>query len=250
MRVAIILFCIAFGTAYAGISNQQPTHLHVQARSAAKHVTSKKYGSISESSSSSSSSLSSSESVAAAADKELPIKHITQLVIRNPKPAKKTHSKTSKNLKRGRRGLPGKKGKRGKKGKKGEKGDPGESAIGAFSSAIANNQANLAAGEMVKSFTQTNTKDVSYNPSTGQFTAEVGPGHYEIHYGANWSGNGVIALYVNGVEIPSTANLTWARETIIINATDVKPTFTLGNSGGAKGPITYSSAFLTIKKVQ
>ncbi|MBS0635376.1 MAG: hypothetical protein JSR37_07940 [Verrucomicrobia bacterium] len=251
MKIATILFCLAVTTAHAGISNQQPTHVHIKAKSAAKHVSSKKFSSVSsEDSSSSSSSSSSSASISAqpsiAPEPVKPAPTITQLVIKNARPAKKSHSTQSKNMKRGRRGPQGKKGKRGKRGKKGCPGQPG---ISALSSATTTTSATLAAGELIKNFTVTAANSITYTSSTGIFSSESGPGLYEINYGANWIGSGVITLLVDGVAQPSTASSTWARESLIVTSTAQSPTFALGNSATATDPVTYTNAFITIKKI-
>lgn len=188
------------------------------------------------------------------------------LIIKKGRRSKKATA--TGNPKRGKRGRPGKDGPRGKKGKKGskgakgDKGDPGTNGITGFISAIsvgANSAAPIAVGSTVKSFTVTNNSSITYDPATGIFTSTAGPGHYEIHYGASWNGQSAIALRVDGNEVNPYIDLntpaSWARESIIIYTKEQTPTFALANAKLSATPMmlthpgTYSSAFITIKKI-
>ena len=196
----------------------------------------------------------------------------TSLVIKKMHPTKKARGKAK--LQRGRRGRAGKEGKRGKKGKKGskgskgDKGDPGAACTcnntTAFMSAVCVGTTSAAftvgVGETVKTFQVINNSDISYNPTTGLFTSTAGPGYYEIHFGASWNGQCAVVLKVDGSDINPFIDLstpaTWARESIIIHTNELSPTFALSNAKSSAtsmvlaGKGSYSSAFITIKKIQ
>ncbi len=192
---------------------------------------------------------------------------------KNSQKAKKAKGDKKKNRgKRGKAGKPGKRGRRGKmgppgpRGEKGEKGDPGQgNGAQGFISALtvgfgggANNT--IVMGENIRGFQIVNNNNIAYNPVSGIFTSNAGPGYYEIHYGASWNAaQAALVLRVDGVEVnpyfdPSSQNY-WARESIIVSSTSQTPTFSLGNAKQANAPMAlaskgaYASAFITIKKL-
>ncbi len=195
---------------------------------------------------------------------------------KNPSSVKKTKAKKTNNRgKRGKQGKIGKRGRRGKKGEPGEKGEKGEkgdpcvcNGASGFISALSvgfsgGATITIAKGENIRGFNVVNNSGISYNPVTGIFVSDAGPGFYEIHYGASWNsatgGQTALVLRVDGQEvnpyIDPKSQTDWARESIIVSSTSQNPTFALGNALGSSSPMiltskgSYSSAFITIRKL-
>jgi hypothetical protein len=113
----------------------------------------------------------------------------------------------------------------------------------------------------ILSFDVINSLNITYNTVTGDFTSFVGPGFYEVTWGAAWTGFATLVLLVDGVEvIPHGAmniQSDWATESMIVQSSATTPIFAIGNSSSSaaamtlfnNGALNVATGFVTIKKI-